>query len=85
MDRLDCGDSSCEFTVDKRGMRTNGGCRCLRRLEEHTNDVDGWVYPKSSMRKVMREYKFLRKELFELRKQVKDQKPGPNRAEYDDN
>ena len=28
-ERLDCGDHSCRFAVDKSGMRTNGGCRCL--------------------------------------------------------
>lgn len=27
---LDCGDNSCFFATDKGGMRTNGGCRCLR-------------------------------------------------------
>lgn len=26
----DCGDNSCYFAKDKSGMRTNGGCRCLR-------------------------------------------------------
>ena len=29
---LDCGDSSCLFAKNKRGMRTNGGCRCFRDL-----------------------------------------------------
>lgn len=28
MAELDCGDNSCEYAKDKRGMRTNGGCRC---------------------------------------------------------
>ena len=29
---LDCGDNSCRFVLpeEKKGMRTNGGCRCLR-------------------------------------------------------
>jgi septal ring factor EnvC (AmiA/AmiB activator) len=26
---LDCGDNSCIFATDKKGMRTNGGCRCI--------------------------------------------------------
>lgn len=26
---IDCGDNSCRFTLDRSGMRTNGGCRCL--------------------------------------------------------
>lgn len=26
---MDCGDNSCNFAIDKGGMRTNGGCRCL--------------------------------------------------------
>ena len=25
---LDCGDNSCLCVEHKRGMRTNGGCRC---------------------------------------------------------
>lgn len=25
----DCGDSSCLFTTDRIGVRTNGGCRCF--------------------------------------------------------
>lgn len=29
---LDCGDNSCVFAVRKGGMRTNGGCRCLRNM-----------------------------------------------------
>ncbi len=27
---LDCGDNSCEFTRNRGGMRTNGGCRCVK-------------------------------------------------------
>lgn len=30
--RIDCGDSSCIFATSRSGMRTNGGCRCLRDL-----------------------------------------------------
>lgn len=26
----DCGDNSCRFAIHKGGMRTNGGCRCIR-------------------------------------------------------
>ena len=25
----DCGDSLCHFAMQRGGMRTNGGCRCL--------------------------------------------------------
>lgn len=32
LDRMDCGDNSCPFAKDKKGMRTNGGCRCLKSL-----------------------------------------------------
>jgi hypothetical protein len=32
MSSLDCGDNSCVFATTKGGMRTNGGCRCLRDL-----------------------------------------------------
>lgn len=30
-EHLDCGDRSCRFALTKRGMRTNGGCRCIDR------------------------------------------------------
>lgn len=30
-EHLDCGDSSCRFALTRRGMRTNGGCRCIDR------------------------------------------------------
>ncbi len=29
---LDCGDNSCAYAVKRGGMRTNGGCRCLKDL-----------------------------------------------------
>lgn len=28
---MDCRDNSCFFAKEKTGMRTNGGCRCLRK------------------------------------------------------
>lgn len=31
--KLDCGDNSCEFAENKTGMRTNGGCRCLKDMD----------------------------------------------------
>lgn len=31
LDDVDCGDSGCGFARQKRGMRTNGGCRCIER------------------------------------------------------
>lgn len=34
METLDCGDHSCDFTKDRSGMRTNGGCRCLKPLPD---------------------------------------------------
>jgi len=34
MELLNCGDHSCRFARDKSGMRTNGGCRCLKALDE---------------------------------------------------
>ena len=30
--KLDCGDNSCQFAINKTGMRTNGGCRCVEEL-----------------------------------------------------
>jgi hypothetical protein len=30
---LDCGDHDCLFAKDKSGMRTNGGCRCLKDID----------------------------------------------------
>ena len=36
-----CGDNSCVFSCirDNGGMRTNGGCRCFKNLELHTNII----------------------------------------------
>ena len=42
----DCGDNSCAFAVERGGMRTNGGCRCLNRLSIHAEDAKGWVIPR---------------------------------------
>ncbi len=30
---LDCGDNSCMFAEKRGGMRTNGGCRCLKEID----------------------------------------------------
>lgn len=35
-DAPDCGDNSCEFAKKKGGMRTNGGCRCLKDVPRET-------------------------------------------------
>lgn len=32
--KLDCGDNSCRFAQTKGGMRTNGGCVCLRDIDK---------------------------------------------------
>jgi hypothetical protein len=32
LSEMDCGDNGCLFVKDKHGMRTNGGCRCLKEL-----------------------------------------------------
>ena len=32
--KLDCGDNSCRFAQNKGGMRTNGGCVCLRDIDK---------------------------------------------------
>ena len=29
---FDCGDNSCRYASNKKGMRTNGGCRCFKDL-----------------------------------------------------
>lgn len=34
--KSDCGDSSCIFTKDRTGMRTNGGCRCY---QNYSNEI----------------------------------------------
>ena len=33
LSKLDCGDNSCLFAKNKKGVRTNGGCRCLSGLK----------------------------------------------------
>ena len=37
--KMDCGDNSCVFAKDKRGARTNGGCRCLNGVKPDINRV----------------------------------------------
>ena len=32
LSQMDCGDNSCIFAKEKKGQRTNGGCRCLSGL-----------------------------------------------------
>lgn len=32
---LDCGDNSCRYAKSKSGMRTNGGCRCKKNMDEN--------------------------------------------------
>lgn len=44
--RLDCGDNSCLCVAEKRGMRTNGGCRC---------DISGAVLTLSAERDLLRD------------------------------
>ena len=44
---MDCGDNSCAFATPRGGMRTNGGCRCLSKLQIHATDAKGWVIPRS--------------------------------------
>jgi hypothetical protein len=34
LEQLDCGDNSCHFVKERKGMRTNGGCRCLSFIKE---------------------------------------------------
>ena len=34
LSKLDCGDNSCRFAQNKGGMRTNGGCRCLKEIDQ---------------------------------------------------
>ena len=34
LSKLDCGDNSCRFAQNKGGMRTNGGCVCLRDIDK---------------------------------------------------
>ena len=57
---LDCGDNSCAFAINRGGMRTNGGCRCLSGLVIHSDDATGWVIPRSRFNVIethVREYR----------------------------
>jgi hypothetical protein len=38
-----CSDSGCINSKNKGGMRTNGGCRCNRRLIENGAAICGWL------------------------------------------
>lgn len=37
-DFLDCGDNSCVYALERKGMRTNGGCRCLKDIDIMNRD-----------------------------------------------
>lgn len=34
---LDCQDNSCLFSKEKKGMRTNAGCRCISNMAPELN------------------------------------------------
>lgn len=41
----DCGDNSCAFAVQRGGMRTNGGCRCLSgRSILNSPKIEQWAF-----------------------------------------
>jgi hypothetical protein len=39
MKKLDCGSNSCLFAEKRGGMRTNGGCGCLRELTGKNSQI----------------------------------------------
>lgn len=54
---LDCGDNSCEFAVNKGGMRTNGGCRCLQDLDRTTRfELRRYVATLREAAEILREF-----------------------------
>lgn len=47
-EELDCGDNSCRYAPRMGGMRTNGGCRCLKDLSaEQRRKVERYSYKQS--------------------------------------
>lgn len=54
MHGLDCGDSSCRYKTSTGGMRTNGGCRCVR------------LYPENVQRFLLRNYYKAKDKIAEL-------------------
>jgi len=62
-ERLSCSDGNCVFAWDREpgGMHTNGGCNCVRNLKEWGGKELGWAYSERSMRRVIQEYRLIRK------------------------
>lgn len=58
----DCGDSSCRFAIEKTGMRTNGGCRCIKSEDFQLRQ---YVY------KAVKDIPFLLKELRKAHEELK--------------
>ncbi len=46
MELLDCGDNSCNFARDTGGMRTNGGCRCLKAIDQGLRSKINYTFHK---------------------------------------
>ena len=63
MSTLDCGDNSCMFALEKKGMRTNGGCRCLENATGKRSQLEG-------LRILLPEVLKLRAELAEAREVI---------------
>ena len=51
---MDCGDHSCDFALDRKGMRTNGGCRCLKNRTEHSTSVARYVLTRKAEHAIIR-------------------------------
>lgn len=81
--RPGCGDNSCIFSIIRAsgGMGTNGGCRCFKNLELHTEIVgtDGNVmydnreqlqHLRQSVQKLVSELRLTQKELDDVKEDL---------------
>lgn len=48
---LGCSDTSCPYSSDKGGLKTNGGCRCLKYVPFRVREAVG-RFPRSDIEKL---------------------------------
>lgn len=64
-----CGDNSCVFgVIARKGMGTNGGCRCFKNLEHYIESEQRWN--REEIRHVELSTRMLAQKVHELEKKL---------------
>ena len=66
---MDCGDSSCFFTIDRSGIRYQGSCTCLDTLKKYKENFTGFILDEDAERKLLSGVRELSERIGELEKQ----------------